>query len=185
MAARSRRAGAAESKDPVRLAVGSLIKSRRSGVRDLTQVALSTKAGLPANAVGDLERGNRSIEGEELVRICIELDVPVLVFLEELRKSLARDLGRIEQRLLEERGKRSPDREPRSAEPIELEDPVYPEDPTFLVLAVQVARAGGKGLDTALQSVLRALNRTRRDEDPDRPPPPLPTPPAMPPAKKR
>jgi transcriptional regulator with XRE-family HTH domain len=173
MAARSRRAGAAESKDPVRLAVGSLIKSRRNGIRDLTQVALSTKAGLPANAVGDLERGNRSIEGEELVRICIELDVPVLVFLEELRKSLARDLGRIEQRLLEQRGKRSPDREPRTAEPIELEDPdMYPEDPTFLVLAVQVARAGGKGLDTALQSVVRALNRTRRDEDPDGSPPP-------------
>jgi transcriptional regulator with XRE-family HTH domain len=179
MAARSRRAGAAESKDPLRLAIGSLIKSRRSGFRDLTQVALSTKAGLPSNAVGDLERGNRSIEGEELVRICIELDVPVLVFLEELRKSLARDLGRIEQRLLEQRGKRSPEREPRSAEPIEPEDPVmYPDDPTFLVLAVQVARAGGKGLDTALQSVVRALNRTRRDEDPDGPPPPLP-------AKKR
>jgi transcriptional regulator with XRE-family HTH domain len=183
MAARSRRAGAAESKDPLRLAIGSVIKTWRSGIRDLTQVALSTKAGLPSNAVGDLERGNRSIEGEELVRICIELDVPVLVFLEELKRSLARDLGRIEQSLLEQRGKRTPDWEPRATEPIELEDPdMYPEDPTFLVLAVKVARAGGRDLDIALQSVMKAFSRTRRDPDPEGPPP---VPPAIPSAKKR
>jgi transcriptional regulator with XRE-family HTH domain len=171
MAARSRKAGGSdESKDPMRLTIGSLIKGRRNQIRDLTQVALSAKAGLPSNAVGELERGNRRLEGEELVRLCIELDVPVDDFLDDFKVALAKSLGPIEQRLRAQREGRAPDRAPRAGRPVKSdEDDVLtlPEDPTVLVLAVQVARAGGKDLETTIQTVVRALNRHRRDEEPD------------------
>jgi transcriptional regulator with XRE-family HTH domain len=154
------------------LTLGSLIKSRRNGFRDLTQIALSTKAGLPPNAVGDLERGNRSIEGEELVRICIALEIPVDSFLGDFKEALAKTLRPIEQRIQQQRGNRMP--EPRPAAPVEpdeLDGLTIPDDPTVLVLAVKVARSGNQDVATVIQTMVRALDRHRWSEGPGGTPP--------------
>jgi transcriptional regulator with XRE-family HTH domain len=166
MAARSRRGGGSgESKDPVQQTLAGLVKSRRS-YRGLTQAVLSTKAGLPRNAVGDFERGNRRVDGEELVKLCIELGVSVDDFLEEFKGELTKSLRPIEQRLREQRAGQTPDRESRTVEPVAEDEygfPPLPEDPAVLVLAVQVARAGGKDLETTIRTVVRALHRYPAD----------------------
>ena len=66
--------------------LGEALRSRRKR-KKLSQQALSIKAGLAANAVGDLERGCRAIQTQELVKICAVLEVPASVFLEEVRAS--------------------------------------------------------------------------------------------------
>jgi transcriptional regulator with XRE-family HTH domain len=51
----------------------------------MSQHVLSIEAGMAPNAVGDLERGNRAIQAQELVRICAALSIPVPTFLEEVK----------------------------------------------------------------------------------------------------
>lgn len=86
-------------------------------------------------------------------------------YLEDFKGELTKSLRPIEQRLREQRAGQTPDREPRTVEPVAADeyDIPLPEDPAVLVLAVQVARAGGKDLETTIRTVVRALHRYPAD----------------------
>lgn len=86
MAARSRRVASGEVEpDFLRTSLGGVLRSWRRRQPGLTQQELSAKAGLPLNAVGDLERGVRAIKGKELKAIWRELGVSVPAFLEDVK----------------------------------------------------------------------------------------------------
>lgn len=99
MAARSRTSEVDEGKDLLRTALGTVLRERRKRVPKLSQMSLAIKAGLPANAVGDLERGVRTIKEDELIRLCIELDIPTEAFLAEVSSAQVRALRPLDQKL--------------------------------------------------------------------------------------
>lgn len=82
--------------------LGEVLRSRRRRM-NLSQQVLSVKAGLAPHVVGNLERGNRTLRAHELVRICIALNVPSSVFLEEVKKAQLKALHPIEEELRKSR----------------------------------------------------------------------------------
>ena len=82
--------------------LGEVLRSRRRRM-NLSQQVLSVKAGLGPHVVGNLERGNRTLRAHELVRICIALNVPSSVFLEEVKKAQLKALHPIEEELRKSR----------------------------------------------------------------------------------
>lgn len=92
MAARSRNREIDAENDVLQIALGSVIRSHRKRQPKLSQMGLSIQAGLPANAVGDLERGARAINGKELVRICAQLGVSIEIFMEEVKSAQVKAL---------------------------------------------------------------------------------------------
>jgi transcriptional regulator with XRE-family HTH domain len=84
----------------------------------MSQHVLSIEAGLASNAVGDLERGNRAIQAQELVWICNALSIPVPRFLEEVTAAAQiKAVLPIEGRLRKSsRGRRPKHDEPREVE---------------------------------------------------------------------
>jgi transcriptional regulator with XRE-family HTH domain len=83
-----------EGKDVLRVGLGVALRECRKQVEPkLTQAELSARAGLPSNAIGDLERGERAIKGEELKSICKVLGIQLKAFMERVVKEQLRALG--------------------------------------------------------------------------------------------
>ncbi|MFP5288480.1 MAG: helix-turn-helix domain-containing protein [Thermoanaerobaculia bacterium] len=95
MAAKSKQGeGAGEEKDVLRVGLGEALREFRKGSPlKLSQGELSTQAGLPWNAIGDLERGERAIKGDELKSICQVLGVPLRAFMERVTRAQLKALG--------------------------------------------------------------------------------------------
>jgi transcriptional regulator with XRE-family HTH domain len=95
MAAKSKQSeGSGEGKDVLRVGFGDALRECRKEVKPrLSQVELSVRAELPSNAIGDLERGERTIKGPELKSICRVLGLPVPVFMARVNKAQLRALG--------------------------------------------------------------------------------------------
>ena len=68
------------------------MRSWRRRQPGLTQQGLSASAGLPLNAVGDLERGLRAIKGKELKAIWRVLGISIPEFLEDVKLALIKAL---------------------------------------------------------------------------------------------
>lgn len=113
MAAKSKESeGLGEGKDVLRVGLGEVLRElRKEGEPRLSQTELSAQAGLPSNAVGDLERGDRTIKGEELKSICKVLGLQIKVFMARVNKAQLRALGEPE-----------PDEEPEGAASARLPD---------------------------------------------------------------
>ena len=97
MAAKSKQSeGAEEGRDVLRVGLGEVLREQRREIKPrLTQAELSARAGLPSNAIGDLERGERTIKGEELKSICKVLGIRVNVFMEKVKRAQLRALGEV------------------------------------------------------------------------------------------
>lgn len=122
-----------EGKDVLHVGLGVALRECRKEFKPgLTQAELSAQAELPSNAVGDLERGDRAIKGDELKSICKVLGVPLRVFMERVTKAQLKALG-----------------EPETDG--ELEDPASDRIPDFYLT---VPFAGGKAED-----VIRMVDR--------------------------
>lgn len=95
MAARSRQSEeSGEERDVLRVGLGDALREvRKEAESKLTQAELSARAGLPSNAIGDLERGERTIKGEELKSICKVLGIQVNVFMDRVKKAQLRAMG--------------------------------------------------------------------------------------------
>lgn len=130
MAARANRSEGTEGggRDPLLIAFGDVLRDFRKSRTELTQAQLSARAGLPSNAIGDLERGERTVKAEELKSICKVLQVGVRLFLE---KVLLEQLAAL--------GERAEGEEIEGAEPA--------QEPELLYFGVAVARSGGKPED--------------------------------------
>lgn len=94
--------------------LGEVLRNRRRRM-NLSQQALSVRAGLAPHVVGNLERGIRTFRAHELVLICAALGVPSSVFLEEVKKAQLKALHPIEEEI-----RRSRAREPQSDAPGEV-----------------------------------------------------------------
>lgn len=98
MVARSKRSEESEGgKDLLRVAFGDVLRDYRKSKPKLSQTVLSAQAGLPSNAIGDLERGERTVKAEELKSICKVLEVPVKAFLRKLQSAQLKALGETEE----------------------------------------------------------------------------------------
>lgn len=97
--------------------LGEVLRRRRKQA-GISQQVLSVQAGLAPNAVGNLERGIRAIQAQELVRICAALSIPVPTFLEEVTATAQIKTLYPGERGLRKglRGRRPKNHEPRSAE---------------------------------------------------------------------
>jgi transcriptional regulator with XRE-family HTH domain len=95
MAAKSNQSeGSGEGKDVLRVGLGEVLRECRTEIKPkLTQAELSARAQLPSNAIGDLERGERTIKGEELKNICKVLGIQVRAFMERVKEAQLRALG--------------------------------------------------------------------------------------------
>ncbi len=81
-------------KDVLRVGLGGALRECRKEFKPkLTQAELSAQAELPSNAVGDLERGDRAIKGDEVKSICKALGIQVNVFMERVKKAQLRAMG--------------------------------------------------------------------------------------------
>jgi transcriptional regulator with XRE-family HTH domain len=81
-------------KDVLRVGLGLALRECRKEFKPkLTQAELSAQAELPSNAIGDLERGDRAIKGDELKSICKALGIQVNVFMERVKKAQLRAMG--------------------------------------------------------------------------------------------
>lgn len=78
--------------------LGEVLRSRRRRM-NLSQQALSVRAGLAPHVVGNLERGIRTLRAHELVRICDALNVSYAIVLEEVKKAQLKALHPIEEEL--------------------------------------------------------------------------------------
>lgn len=97
--------GAGEGKDVLRMGLGEVLRDYRKKLRPgLTQAQLSAQAQLPPTAIGDLERGERTIKGPELKSICRVLGVEVKEFMERVKKAQLRAMGEPEGEEAEEAG---------------------------------------------------------------------------------
>ena len=86
--------GDGEGKDVLRVGLGEALRDFRKRLKPgLTQAQLSAQAQLPSTAVGDLERGERTIKGPELKSICSILGVEVKDFMEGVKKAQLRAMG--------------------------------------------------------------------------------------------
>lgn len=86
--------GDEEGKDVLRVGLGEALRDfRKRLMPGLTQAQLSAQAQLPSTAVGDLERGERTIKGPELQSICRILGVEVKDFMEAVKKAQLRAMG--------------------------------------------------------------------------------------------
>lgn len=141
MAARSRIREIDAETDVLQIALGSVIRNHRKRQPKLSQMGLSIQAGLPANAVGDLERGARAINGKELVRICAQLGVPIEIFMEEVKSAQVKALRPLDEEIRgASEGRRPEDGGPSSSREI----PGQAGNPSDLVfLNVGIARSGG------------------------------------------
>jgi hypothetical protein len=77
-----------EKDELLRKAYGAMLRKWRKRNGKLKQTALSWKAGLPAYAVGALERGERPIILEEIILICKALDLDTPTLLADVREHL-------------------------------------------------------------------------------------------------
>ncbi|MFL6291815.1 MAG: helix-turn-helix domain-containing protein [Thermoanaerobaculia bacterium] len=78
----------------LRVGLGVALRElRKEGEPRLSQAELSARAGLPSNAIGDMERGGRTIKGEELKSICKVLGLQIKVFMERVKKTQLRAMG--------------------------------------------------------------------------------------------
>lgn len=95
MAAKSKQSeGSEEGRDVLRVGLGEVLRESRKEIKPkLTQAELSARAGLPSNAIGDLERGERTIKGEELKSICKVLGIQIKVFMEKVKRAQLRAMG--------------------------------------------------------------------------------------------
>lgn len=83
-----------EGKDLLRVAFGDVLREYRKKMDSRpTQAQLSALAQLPSSAVGDLERGERTIKGPELKSICNVLGIRVRDFLARVMKEQLRAMG--------------------------------------------------------------------------------------------
>lgn len=141
MAAKSE--GAEENRDVLRVGLGKTLRDYRKKMKPrLTQTQLSAQAELPSTAVGDMERGDRTIKGPELKSICNVLGVEVKDFMERVKKAQLRAMG-----------------EPESEEPEEAPSAKAPD------FYVTVPVMGGN-----LDGVVKALHRmikARRPANPE------------------
>ncbi len=95
MAGKSKQAEeSGEGKDVLRVGFGEVLREYRKGIKPkLSQAELSARAELPTNAIGDLERGERTIKTGELKSICKVLSIPVKVFMKRVLKAQLEALG--------------------------------------------------------------------------------------------
>lgn len=95
MAAKSKQSEeSGEGRDLLRVGLGEALRECRKEFKPgLTQAELSAQAELPSNAIGDLERGERTIKGDELKSICQVLGVPLRVFMERATRAQLKALG--------------------------------------------------------------------------------------------
>ncbi len=78
-----------KAEDLLRAAYSDTLRRRRTTHPDkLNQTQLSQKADLPAYVVGGLERGQRTINMEEIIKICHALEVEPARFLDEVHFAL-------------------------------------------------------------------------------------------------
>lgn len=151
MAARSRTSEVDEGKDLLRTALGSVLRNRRKRVPKLSQVSLSIQAGLPANAVGDLERGVRTIKQDEVIRLCMGLGVLTETFMAEVSSAQIEALRPLDRKL---RGV-----EDGAAEEKRAEVPDEAQDSSDVVfVSVGIARRGGD-LAEIFSSVTQAMKQ--------------------------
>lgn len=77
-----------EGKDVLLVAFGEVLRDYRKRMEPRpNQAQLSAMAGLAGTAIGDLERGERTVKGPELVPICRALGVRVRDFLLDVMKA--------------------------------------------------------------------------------------------------
>ena len=110
----------------------------------LSQTILSAQAGLPSNAIGDLERGERTIKAQELKNICKALEIPIKVFLAEVNNAQLRALG-----------------EPETTSSSQLGRSETAQEPDLFYFGVAVARSGGD-----LGSMVKTLHRMIKEQGP-------------------
>ena len=83
-----------EGKDVLLAQLGKVLRDHRKKMKPRpNQAQLSAMAGLSPTAVGDLERGERTVKGPELVPICRALGIGVRDFLVEVMKAQLLALG--------------------------------------------------------------------------------------------
>ena len=83
-----------EGKDVLLVAFGEVLRDYRKSLDPWpTQARLSSLAGLSPSVIGDLERGERTVKGPELVSICRALGIPVRDFLVTVMKAQLLALG--------------------------------------------------------------------------------------------
>lgn len=83
-----------EGKDVLLVAFGEVLRDYRKRMEPRpTQSRLSKLAGLTPTVIGDLERGERTVKGPELVPICRALGVRVRDFLVDVMKAQLLALG--------------------------------------------------------------------------------------------
>lgn len=104
MAAKSKQSEeSGDGKDLLRVAFGRVLRECRKEIRPkLSQAELSVRAQLPSNAIGDLERGERTIKAGELKRICQELGISARTLLERVKREQLKALGEPESEDLDE-----------------------------------------------------------------------------------
>lgn len=135
--------GTGEGKDVLRVGLGVVLRDFRKRIKPgLTQAQLSAQARLPSTAVGDLERGERTIKGPELKSICRVLGVEVKDFMERVKRAQLRAMG-----------------EPEGDEPEEAASAKAPD----LYLTVPVT---GGDLDGVVR-VLHRMIKARRPASPE------------------
>jgi transcriptional regulator with XRE-family HTH domain len=138
MAAKSKQSEASEEgRDLLRVAFGDVLRDcRKDSKPKLSQAVLSAQAGLPSNAIGDLERGERVIKAGELKRICKILGISVKVFMERVNKAQLKALG-----------------EPESGEGLDEAASAKTPDQLYLTLAL-----AGRNVGDVIRMVHRMIN---------------------------
>lgn len=118
------------------MGLGKTLRDYRKKMKPrLTQSQLSAHAQLPSTAVGDLERGERTIKGAELKSICKVLGVEVKDFMERVKRAQLRAMG-----------------EPEGGEPEEAASAKAPD----LYLTVPVMDGDLDGLVRVLHRMIKA-----------------------------
>ena len=137
--------GAGENKDVLRVGLGVTLRDYRKKMKPkMTQAQLSAQAQLPSTAVGDLERGERTIKGPEVKSICKVLGVEVKDFMERVKKAQLRAMG-----------------EPESEEP---EEAASAKAPDFYV-TVPVIGGDLDGMVKALHRAIKARRPARAEDE--------------------
>jgi transcriptional regulator with XRE-family HTH domain len=126
-----------EGKDLLRVAFGEVLREYRKEIKPkVRQAVLSARAGLPSNAIGDLERGERMIKSGELKSICKVLGVSVKVFMDKVQRAQLKALG-----------------EPESGEGLDEAASAKAPDQLYLTLAL-----AGRNVEDVIRMVHRMIN---------------------------
>ncbi|HWN45329.1 MAG TPA: helix-turn-helix transcriptional regulator [Thermoanaerobaculia bacterium] len=138
MAAKSKQSEeTGEGKDLLRVAFGRVLREYRNEIKPkVRQAVLSARAGLPSNAIGDLERGERTIKAGELKSICKVLGVSVKVFMNRVQRAQLKALG-----------------EPESVESLDEAASTKAPDQLYLTLAL-----AGRNVEDVIRMVHRMIN---------------------------